>query len=212
MSEPNLSEHRQNFSAFAETLRLALENGKSKSSALKENIAITLDKKAETESASNESKQILIKLSKSKRSLSLESKPSTLVNPTKAKTELLSKREKVKKRKDEKKEKESTSDKTTIKTLENYLKIARDKNSELTSQLISLQQSQDFIEGGKRHSEIRDILRKAILEAKEKTQENEKLKNENIRLRKMVENLTFKLHGTTGDSVYYGGHYSEADS
>lgn len=212
MSEPNFSEQRQNFSVFSETLRLALENGKSKSSAIQKPIPSILDNKAEAEPTINESKHTPRALSTFKRSPPAELNPPTQAKSTKVKTELLSKREKAKKRKEEKIKKESTPDKTTIKTLQTYLKIARDKNSELTSQLALLQQSQDFIEGGKRHSEIREILRKAILEAKEKTQENKKLNDENTRLRKMIENLTFKLHGTTGDSVYYGGHYSEADS
>lgn len=212
MSEPTLSKNHKVFSVFGATLRSALENGKSKSSAIKSPADPAPENRTDAESELGALTPQPRTLSIPKRSAPKELVTSTQVNRARVKVELLSKREKSKKRKEEKKEKESPSERTTIKALENYLKIARDKNSELISRLAALQQSQDFIEGGKRHFEIREILRKAILEAKEKSQENEKLKNENSRLRKMVENLTFKLHGTTGDSIYYSGHYSEADS
>jgi hypothetical protein len=212
VSNQCFSEQHQNFSAFAETLRQALESGKSKSSAIQETISPTLSQKIEAEATSGNSEKTSRTLSIPKRSLPSDVNSSTQAKPKKVKAELLSKREKAKKRKEEKRTKESTPNKAIIETLQIYLKAAHKKNLELESQLALLQQSQDFIEGGKRHSEIKEILRKSIVEAKEKTRENEKLKDENTRLRKIVENLTFKLHGTTGDNIYYGGHYSEADS
>ncbi|MBD8147782.1 hypothetical protein IFT37_17755 [Pseudomonas fluorescens] len=212
MSKLTPSERLQQFSVFAETLRLALENGKSNSSTVKTPVDLAPKEKIEIESEIHDSKSKNRTLSISKRPSPPKSTTSPLENINKTKIALLSRREKSKKRKEETKEKENATDKTTIKALENYLKIARDKNSELKSRLEDIQKSQEFVEGGKRHLEIREILRKAIIATKEKSQENEKLKKENIKLRKIIETLTFKLHGTTGDSVYYGGHYSEADS
>jgi hypothetical protein len=201
--KPILSLPKKELSAFGKALISALESGNGNFTPTKNNF--NLDPLSRGSDEISQQPTELIK--------SCQTDPTKrATNIVKKESQLLSKREKAKIRKDSKRADKISPDKTIIKELEYSLKNLRDKNSKLSSYIITLQQSQEIIEGGKRHLEIREILRKAIAEASAQKEINKKLQQENLKLRQLVEKLTFKLHNTSGDNIYYGGHYSEADS